>query len=126
MALTKKILEYNFSPRLRHTILNLYGKSGEESDLGWILLDLVKCLESLGNFQNGLDGNHEVCQSGEKIIHALKISDSQEKTVIKNTYKVGSMWIAHSSMDTAIEPALVEKLRKLNRRLIMDSLGKAN
>ena len=71
--------------------VNLYGKSGEESDSDWILLDLVKCLESLGNLHNGLNSVSTRCQSVEKIIRALKISDNLEKAVTKDAYKVRSM-----------------------------------
>lgn len=34
--------------------VKLYGKFVEEYDPDWVLLDLVKCLESLGNSHNGL------------------------------------------------------------------------
>jgi hypothetical protein len=106
--------------------VNLYGKSGEESDSDWILLNLVKCLESLGNLHNGLNNDSTRCESAKKIIRALKISDSLEIAVIKEAYKVRSMRAAHAPKDIPIDAVLIENLRKLDRRLILDFLKTVN
>jgi hypothetical protein len=106
--------------------VDLYGKSGEESDPDWILLDLVKCLESLGNLHNALNGISTRCESAEKLIRALNISDNVEKAVTKNAYKVRSMRAAHAPKDIPIDAVLIENLRKLDRRLILDFLKSVN
>ena len=68
--------------------IKLYCKSVEEYDPDWILLDLVKCLESLGNYHNDLNGNSIRCESGKKIINALNIHDNLEKELIEEAYKI--------------------------------------
>ncbi|MGB6528197.1 MAG: hypothetical protein WBF33_08825 [Candidatus Nitrosopolaris sp.] len=60
------------------------------------------------------------------LIRALNISDNVEKAVTKNAYKVRSMRAAHSPKDIPIDDVLIENLRKLDRRLILDFLKTVN
>ena len=86
----------------------------------------MKCLESLGNSHNGLNNISTRCDSAGNIIHALNINGNQEEVVIKEAYKIRSIRAAHAPKDIPIEPVLVENLRKLDRRLILDFLDKIN
>jgi hypothetical protein len=106
--------------------VKLSGRSAEEYDPDWILLDLVKCLESQGNLHNGLKNISERCENASNIIHALNIYDSHKKAVIKEAYKIRSMRAAHSPKNIPIYLMLVEHLRKLDRQLILNFLETIN
>lgn len=100
----------------------LYSKYVDEHNIDWKLLDLVKCMESLGNMNNILNGDSNRCQSAGKIIYALDIIKDEEKKLIDHTCRLRSNRAAHSPTGVSIDKKVLSDLQKLSRRIIKDSL----
>lgn len=99
-----------------------FSRFADEPDLDWKLLDLVKCMESLGNMTNILNNDSNRCQSAGKIIYALGIETTEEKTLILNAYRLRSTRAAHSPIEVTIDKKILTDCLKLSRRLIRNSL----
>ena len=102
--------------------IEFYGKYTEDSNLDWKLLDLVICLESLGNMKNILNGDSNRCQSARKINYALGIMNNEEKSLIEKAYKLRSNRAAYSPTGLSIDRNVLIDLQRLSRKIIKDSL----
>jgi hypothetical protein len=80
-----------------------FSRFADEPDLDWKLLDHVKCMESLGKMTNILNNDSNRCQSAGKILYALGIKITEEKTLIQNAYRLRSTRAAHSPIEVTID-----------------------
>jgi hypothetical protein len=103
--------------------IELFSKHADEHDLDWKLLDLVKCMESLGNMNNILKGVPNRCQSAGKINYALGLKGVEEE-IVKKAYILRSTRAAHSPVGTSIDNSNIIDLQGLSRKIMNDSIIK--
>lgn len=122
LILTKSTLRNNPYVELMNAI-ELYSKAIEEYSLDWILLNIIKSFEALGNFRNSIIRKNTRCESAGKIIHSLEIKDKNEKSAIGDGYGLRSRRAAHSPEDLPIRKKFLEELILLQKKLILNTLN---
>jgi hypothetical protein len=96
--------------------MELYCKYADEPDLDWKLLDLVKCMQALGNMNNIIKNEQNRCQSAGIIIHALGLVEIGEKNLMERAYRLRSNRAAHSPTGVSIDRSVLIDLQRVCKK----------